>query len=186
MKMIKVIAFDLVGVLVTERDIDLTEEENKIERLFGSNRSDADFLLEARKIIRNDALLVRTIQSIIDKIYKVKEPDLFKKLKQKYNNIKIVIATNHVSYIREFIGEAFGIDYLDNFYISAEIHKIKPETTFYEHLLSKLNIKNEELLFLDDSQVNIDGARELGIHTIKVVKEMNLYETIINWLENSN
>ena len=45
--MIKVIAFDLVGVLVREKDIDLTPEEDKIERKFGPNLSDADFMIEA-------------------------------------------------------------------------------------------------------------------------------------------
>ena len=30
--MIKVIAFDFVGVLVTEKDIELTHEEDKLER----------------------------------------------------------------------------------------------------------------------------------------------------------
>ena len=38
--MIKVIAFDLVGVLVNERDIVLSDEEEKLERLFGPNLSD--------------------------------------------------------------------------------------------------------------------------------------------------
>ena len=33
--MIKVIAFDLVGVLVNERDIVLSNEEEKLERLLG-------------------------------------------------------------------------------------------------------------------------------------------------------
>ena len=35
--MIKVIAFDLVGVLVKEKNIELSEEESKLERLFGPN-----------------------------------------------------------------------------------------------------------------------------------------------------
>ena len=34
--MIKDIAFDLIGILVTEKDIDLTEEEDKLERMFGN------------------------------------------------------------------------------------------------------------------------------------------------------
>ena len=57
--MIKVIAFDLVGVLVTERDIDLTTEEDKLERMFGSNINDFDYLMEARKIIDKDSILMR-------------------------------------------------------------------------------------------------------------------------------
>ena len=94
--MIKVIAFDLVGVLVTERDIDLTTEEDKLERMFGSNINDSDYLMEARKTIDKDSILMRTTEELIDKLYKVKDDNLFKKIKEKYNNVKIIIATNHV------------------------------------------------------------------------------------------
>ena len=38
--MIKVIAFDLVGVLVTEKDIELTNEENKLERFIDTHYPD--------------------------------------------------------------------------------------------------------------------------------------------------
>ena len=40
--MIKVIAFDLVGVLVNEKDIELSPCESKLERLFGPNINDTD------------------------------------------------------------------------------------------------------------------------------------------------
>ena len=42
--MIKVIAFDLVGVLVSEKDINMSFEEEKIERLYGPNINDLDYL----------------------------------------------------------------------------------------------------------------------------------------------
>lgn len=54
--MIKVIAFDLVGVLANEKDIELTSEEEKLERMFGKNINDSDYLLEARKIINKDSV----------------------------------------------------------------------------------------------------------------------------------
>lgn len=50
--MIKVVAFDLVGVLVREKDIKLSEVEEKLERMFGPNLNDSDYLVEARKIIK--------------------------------------------------------------------------------------------------------------------------------------
>ena len=48
--MIKVIAFDMVGVLVNEKDIELSLVEDKLERLFGDNLSDSDYLKDAEKI----------------------------------------------------------------------------------------------------------------------------------------
>lgn len=181
--MIKVIAFDLVGVLVTERDIDLTEEEDKLERMFGSNINDSNYLMKARKIIDNDSTLIRTTEEIINKLYKVKDENLFRKIKETYHNIKIVIATNHVSFVRNFISETLGVDYLDDIFISAEIHKVKPNQDFYHHILNKLSLQPEELLFLDDNIDNIDGAKNLGINTIKINKETDLYNEIIKFLD---
>lgn len=42
--MIKLIAFDLVGVLVREKDIELSTIEDKLERLFGPNLNDEEYL----------------------------------------------------------------------------------------------------------------------------------------------
>ena len=184
--MIKVIAFDLVGVLVTEKDILLSNEEDKLERMFGDNLNDADYIIEARKIINKDSIIMKTTENLIDKLYQVKDKDLFKNLKEKYPNIKIIIATNHVSFVRNFIGESFGIDYLDDVLISAEIHKIKPNKDFYEFILKKYNLLPEELLFLDDNIKNINGADVLNIKTIKVDKDTNLFLEIQKIIENNN
>ncbi len=183
--MIKIVAFDLVGVLVNEKDVELTPEEDKLERMFGSNINDADYLMDARKIINKDSILMRTTEDLIDKIYKVKDRELFRKIKEKYPNLKIIIATNHVSYVRNFIGESFGVNYLDDVLISAEIHKIKPNLDFYEHIINKYNIKPNELLFLDDDDKNIEGAQHLGINTIKVNKDTDLFKEICICLEHN-
>ncbi|HIS38832.1 MAG TPA: HAD-IA family hydrolase [Candidatus Onthousia faecavium] len=181
--MIKVIAFDLVGVLVNEKDIELTSEEDSLERMFGDNINDSDYLIEARKIIAKDSIIMRITEELIGKLYKVKNENLFKDIKDKYHNLKIIIATNHVSFVRNFIGESFDINYLDDVLISAEIHKVKPHLDFYEHILNKFQLNPEELLFLDDNQKNIDAAKELGINTIKVVKQTDLFDEICEFID---
>ncbi|NLA33436.1 MAG: HAD-IA family hydrolase [Tenericutes bacterium] len=184
--MIKIIAFDLVGVLVNEKDIELTEVEDKLERMFGPNVNDSEFLINSRKYIDKDSVLMRTTEELIFKLYKVREKDLFKNIKNKYNNVKIIIATNHVSFIRNFIGEAFGIKYLDDVIISAEIHKIKPNLDFYEHILNKYNIEPRELLFLDDNKDNINSAKSIGVNTLKVDKGTILSEEVFKFLKETN
>ena len=159
--MIKVIAFDLVGVLVKEKDIKLTNKEEKLERLFGDNYSDLDYIKASKEIINNELNIIKTTKGVINKLYEIKHKDLFKIIKEKYN-IKIIIATNHVSYVKEYILNNLDNNYLDDIIISAEINKIKPQ----------------ELLFLDDNINNINGAKELGINTIKVDKETELLKEI--------
>ena len=67
--MIKVVAFDLVGVLVNERDIVLSNEEEKLERLFGPNLSDDDYLKKAKEIVCNEKNIVNTTEVLINKLY---------------------------------------------------------------------------------------------------------------------
>lgn len=184
--MIKVIAFDLVGVLATEKDIELSEQEDKIERLFGPNKSDADFLNDARKIISDDSILMRIAEDLIGKLYDVKNNEVFRNIKKYYPDIKIIIATNHVSYVRNFIKEELDIEYLDDVLISAEIHKIKPEKDFYEYILKNYKLNSDELLFIDDNIDNVTSAKELGINTIKVDKETKLLDEILAILKTTN
>ena len=108
--------------------------------------------------------------------------EIFKKVKEKNENVKVIIATNHLSFVRNFIGESFNVDYLDDLIISAEIHKIKPNSDFYEYILNKYNIDSKELLFLDDNIDNVNGAKQLGINTIKVEENTNLIEEISNFI----
>lgn len=180
--MIKVIAFDLVGVLVSEKDIELSEVEEKLERMFGPNLNDEDYLIEARKIIEKDLEIINTTKVLINKLYKVKDKKMLKKIKEINENVKIIIATNHLSFVKDFIKESFNIDYLDDIIISAEIHKIKPNLDFYQYILNKYGIESKELLFLDDNINNINGAQTLGINTIKVEKDTNLIDEISKFI----
>lgn len=182
--MIKVIAIDLVGVLVNERDIVLSNEEEKLERLFGPNLSDEEYLKEANKIVNDETNILDITRALINKLYKVKDRDIFKKVKEINSDVKIVIATNHVSFVKEFINSHFDVSYLDDLIISAEINKIKPNLDFYKFILDKYKINANELLFLDDNIKNINGANVLGIKTIKVEKNNDLVSEIEFYIKN--
>ena len=185
-KIIKIIAFDFVGVLVHEKDIDLTDKENKLERMFGPNLCDADYLKEARKIITKDSTIIDITEYLINKLYECTEKDIFRRIKEKYPSVRLIIATNHVSYIRNFIEENLEVQYLDDVLISAEIHKIKPNKDFYNYILYKYNIQPNDLLFIDDNEENISSASEMGITTLKVNRnDDNLFEKIINIVRNA-
>lgn len=180
--MIKVIAFDLVGVLVSEKDIELSEVEEKLERMFGPNLNDEYYLQQAKKIVEKDLEIINTTKVLIDKLYKVKDKEIFKKIKEKNENVKVIIATNHLSFVKDFIKESFDSNYLNDIIISAEIHKIKPNLDFYQYILNKYNIESKELLFLDDNINNINWAQILGINTIKVEKDTNLIDEISKFI----
>lgn len=71
--------------------------------------------------------------------------------------------TNWCSKVHETIAQYGIFSLLDGMVISSEEHLIKPELAIYERLLRKFGLKAEECLFTDDKQVNIDGAKAVGI-----------------------
>lgn len=176
--MIKVIAFDLVGVLVSEKDINLNETEDKLERLFGSNISDEDYLNKGSKYERDKIKLINLTKEIINKLYKVRFSNLFEDIKKINNKVKIIIATNHVSYVKSYIKNNFDDKYLDDIIISSEIHEIKPDKEFYRYILNKYNLMPQELLFLDDNENNILGAKSLEINTVKISKDTDILKEV--------
>ena len=56
---------------------------------------------------------------------------------------------------------------MDGVIFSCEVQQIKPEADIYETLLSRLGLKPEESVFLDDRPENCEAARKLGIHAIE-------------------
>ena len=53
--------------------------------------------------------------------------------------------------------------HFDNIYKSFGIGHKKPNKEAFLHVLEKINAKPEECVFIDDLQINIDAATELGI-----------------------
>ncbi len=54
----------------------------------------------------------------------------------------------------------------DGIVTSYSIGMAKPDRNIYEHILDKFDLKASECVFIDDMQVNIDGAKAAGISTI--------------------
>ncbi|MCG6936724.1 MAG: HAD family phosphatase [Gammaproteobacteria bacterium] len=61
---------------------------------------------------------------------------------------------------------------------SHQIRVMKPGRQAFEAALQRLNLQPEETLFLDDLQVSIDMARELGMQAVKVTGTVGGVETV--------
>jgi putative hydrolase of the HAD superfamily len=69
-----------------------------------------------------------------------------------------------IAYLRE------NFDWLELFdfkIFSAEVRLIKPDPAIYEHTLRGLGVRAGETLFVDDREINVLAARELGIHAVQ-------------------
>lgn len=56
-----------------------------------------------------------------------------------------------------------GIEYFDGILFSAAEKCIKPQREIYERLFMRFGLKPEECFFIDDLQLNIDGAKACGM-----------------------
>ena len=54
-------------------------------------------------------------------------------------------------------------------YLSFAIGLVKPDADVFEHIVADLNRPAETILFLDDNQINVDGARACGLAAERVL-----------------
>ena len=63
--------------------------------------------------------------------------------------------------------------------VSEDIHCMKPSQEFCEVLIKKLKERPEDILFVDDKEDNIEGAKRAGLKTLRYEGEKSLSESIL-------
>ncbi|MCF6222218.1 MAG: HAD family phosphatase [Flavobacteriaceae bacterium] len=103
------------------------------------------------------------------------------------NNYRLFLLSNtnelHIEYFKNLVGYDFYTRFVDSFekiYYSHLIHHRKPEKESFELIIQENKLKVAETLFVDDSLINIIGAKKLGLktwHLIPVKEDVvNMYE----------
>ncbi len=188
MAKIKNLLFDLGGVLL---NIDYNKTADAFKKLGAQqfeelySQSGANHLfeeLETGKISDNDFYTaiqqycypsttkeqLETAWNAILLNFRITSIEYLSGLKEKYN-IYLLSNTNSI-HLKAFgkifeaeIGNACLDDYFIKAYYSHKIHLRKPYPSTYQFVLDDAGIKAEQTLFIDDSIVNIEGAKEAGL-----------------------
>ena len=79
-----------------------------------------------------------------------------------YNNISIGFVEQSMK--NPMYREVF--DLFDGLVFSGPIGITKPKPEIFEHLLNSYHLRAGDCIFIDDSPVNIEGARRVGIDPI--------------------
>ncbi|MCG8580448.1 MAG: HAD family phosphatase [Bacteroidales bacterium] len=81
-----------------------------------------------------------------------------------------------------FVGMANGIENIEPYFTKAfysyEIKQSKPDRQAFDHVVTCTGIKPEKTLFLDDSQLNLGVAEELGFQTVLVSENHTMIEIL--------
>ena len=88
--------------------------------------------------------------------------ELVKELKEK--GFKLYICSNAALRLEIYYKECIpNWDLFDGILFSAQVKLIKPQKQMYECLYEKFKIKPEESFFIDDLDINIEGAAATGM-----------------------
>jgi putative hydrolase of the HAD superfamily len=86
----------------------------------------------------------------------------------KDNNNKLYVLSNmHLASITHLDKEYAFWDLFDGRIVSCRVHKVKPESEIYQHLIDQYQLDIKNTVFVDDTKINLKTAADLGITTIK-------------------
>ncbi len=171
-------AFVELGFINVEDCIFKSKGYDLLLKMEKGNISNEDFRNELRKISK-----IKLADNQIDFAWNallldmpIKRIKLLEKLKTNYK-IFLLSNTNSIHYNKYLKNLQTDFGYsdfnklFDKAWFSFQIKMVKPDSEIYKHVLSEASIQPNETLFIDDSKINIEGAKKLGIKTYYLNKE---------------
>ena len=182
--MIKAIAFDLGGCLIWENDIEMSPQEEILEKEFGNINSDEEYFAWATQTLSLSEKEIRSIiANLLPRLYSLKEKWIFEKILEKYPQMIFTVASNHISMVRESLKFLWILDVFKVVLISWDCGYEKPEAWFYQLLSEQLWLSADEILFIDDKKDNTEGAKKFWLKTLYYRRENSLSEDILSYLD---
>jgi HAD superfamily hydrolase (TIGR01509 family) len=80
-------------------------------------------------------------------------------------HVPAVVLSNGTTRLRRDLHALDLADEFDRIFNTAEIGIAKPEPAVFEHVLSELGRRPDEVVFIDDLAENVEGARSVGIRS---------------------
>ena len=164
---IKAIIFDFMGVLLFVRNDHKPDKMvDEIDNAIGKVTDDEVF---KKEIIKKYKLSEKEFNVILCRIvgkYEACKPlwNLLPELKKKY---KLAILNNGTALTLSRFRGKYSIDVEFDLFVSSAIEGMKkPDSNIYLLTAKKLGVNPEECLFMDDSELNIEGAKKCGMKTI--------------------
>lgn len=71
-------------------------------------------------------------------------------------------------------------------FLSYQMKALKPSETFYKAVVQQIGIPSEQLLFIDDSKANVEGAIAAGLPSVHYVPGTDLSALLAEVLEDSS
>ena len=188
--MSKAIIFDMGGVLVDldiegckdafRRDLDYADIDNIIDAchqkgIWGDLEEGILPADEFRRIVLADSRPGATAEDVDEAMSRILvgiEPYKAELLRKMSRNYDLYMLSNNNAICLPYSSAMFtdaGIPLATTFrkcFMSFEMKVLKPSEVFYRRVMEEIGCPAEDMLFIDDSQVNVDGAIAAGLPAV--------------------
>lgn len=129
--------------------------------------SDFDFF---NRYVRNvlPGLSFGDLVSLYEQYFEINRPGFDLMLGLKERGAKVYTLSNLAGFHKTAVERKIPgfFEHFDKNFLSFEMHLHKPEPAIYKEVIGRIGTEPQELIFLDDSPQNVDGARAAGINGI--------------------
>ena len=184
---IDAILFDMMGVLLFKNSNYIPNTiVDEIDTLVGRVTDDYIFKQETLKKFR---LNEEDFNNILSQIVEKYEPfqQLWGLLPELRKHYKLAIINNGTTLTLPQFDQKLKFDkFFDLFVSSAKEGVRKPDGEIFLTTASRLKVDPRRCLFMDDSEVNIEGAKRIGMQTILWPNKNDGYKKLIEFIGTKN
>jgi len=172
----KAVIPQVLSVIFNQPEEKIGKEYGKYKNQFFAGKISSEKLLDSLKQKFSTKKTIEELEKEWLRVYgELARPDegilsLLNDLKGKY---KLYLFTNTTKMSDRHNRRTGIYNYFDDLFCSFKIGLVKPDPKIYQFAISKIGIKPEECILIDDLEENLSPARNLGIKTLlfDVLKE---------------
>jgi putative hydrolase of the HAD superfamily len=108
------------------------------------------------------------LEQVIDRSFwiEVRQPMLDAVRAVRDLGLRCALATNQQNLRGGYMRSSLGLEEIfDEQFYSFEIGFAKPEAGYFKAIMDRIAVAPDRVLFIDDHEGNVAGAREIGIHS---------------------
>ena len=203
-RLIKSIVFDMDGVLIDAKEWHYDAFNQALE-LFGLTISQQEHLstfeglstAQKLNILSGTKGLPVSLHSFINEVKQTITMDITNKLciphahhldalsRLRKDGYRLSVASNSILNTIEVMMKKSKLeDYMDFYLSNQDVKNPKPDPEIYLKSIDKLELKPENVLIIEDSEIGLHAAKGSGAHVLKVdtIYDVN-YENITNYIK---
>ena len=107
-------------------------------------------------------------------------------IKRLCNTHKLLMLSNtnesHFEYFHNKLIAEYGVTFyqmFDHVYLSHEMGLLKPSLEIFQKVIDEQQLNPPRTLFIEDTQRNVDAARQVGLQTLLIPRNGNFYEFFV-------